>query len=214
MENNGKAKLFNLKFLPMDIGRIVSAVTLLLFPTKKIYISGKKKTLSGGALVAANHTSFKDPFIIGGAFWYRRVFFLAAEAVMKNRFLAFLLRGMGCIKINRNICDLAAIKKVVELLKSNQVVSVFPQGGIQHDEMSALKSGIVLMALKSKKPIIPAYISSCGIFRRRYVIIGEPIYFDTYSALPSMAEINAASDKLLNAMKECQNFFENYKGSK
>lgn len=204
MTNSKKAKVFSLRRLPMDIGRLISAITLLLIPTKKIYLSGKKEHIKGGALIASNHISFKDPFIIGGAFWYRRVFFLAAESLMKNRFVAFLLREMGCIEINRNICDLTAIKKTVDKLKAGNLVAVFPQGGIRGDDMSALKSGIILMAVKSKRPIIPVYISSEGIFRRGYTVIGKPLSFDNMGAIPSMAEIDKATTELQAAMDECR----------
>ena len=209
-----KGKLFNIKFLPMDIGRIVSSVTLLLFPMKKIYISDKSRRLRGGAVIAANHTSFRDPFLVGGVFWYRRTFFLTAEVVMKNRFFAFLLKGMGCIKIDRNICDLNAIKKTIELLKDDRIVTVFPHGGIQQDNAHAIKNGIALMALKSKKPIVPVYLSSRGLFRRGYAVIGEPVFFESESVVPSVSDVYNITQTLHSAMEECRIFLQNNKGEK
>lgn len=198
-----KGTIFSLKFLPMDIGRVVSSVTLLLFPLKKIYLSDKCKWFRGGALIAANHSSFRDPFLVGGIFWYRRTFFLAAEVLMKNKIIALLLKGMGCIKIDRNICDINAIKKTIDYLNDEKLVTVFPQGGIQNEDTEALKSGIVLMALKSKKPIIPIYISFPGIFRRGCAVIGEPI---DVGSVPSMRAIGEATEKLQLAMEECKEY--------
>ncbi len=205
-----KGRIFSIKFLPMDIGRIISAVTLLLFPLKKIYLPGSTKWLRGGALIAANHTSFRDPFLVGGVFWYRRTFFLAAEVLMKNKFVALLLKGMGCIKIDRNVCDLKAIKKTIGYLKDERIVTVFPQGGIQgDDDMSALKSGIVLMALRSKKPIIPVYISFHKLFHRGYAVIGKPLLLESSGAVASVSDIQDATQKLHLAMEECRMYLQN-----
>lgn len=213
MEKN-KGKIFSIKFLPMDLGRIVSSVSLLLFPIKKIYMSEKSRRFSGGAIVAANHTSFRDPFLVGGVFWYRRTFFLAAEVVMKNKLVAFLLKLMGCIKIDRTIYDLNAIKKTIDILKDERIVTIFPQGGIQQGSDLALKSGIALMALKSQKPIIPVYLSSQGLFRRGYAVIGNPIYLESESVNPSVSDIYNITQTIHSGMEECRIFLQNIKGEK
>ena len=68
--NAKKSKLFSFKTLPMDIGRLVCLPALLIFRTKKLTPTGEcyRKRISGGAIIAANHTSFSDPF------WLARLF--------------------------------------------------------------------------------------------------------------------------------------------
>ena len=80
-----KAKLFDIHHFPMDLGRIVSSSMPLWFRLRKIYVSDTaKEKIRNGALIAANHTNFYDPLMLGCCFWYRRMFFLTAEVVMQK----------------------------------------------------------------------------------------------------------------------------------
>lgn len=206
-EKKCKKRIFSLKYLPMDIGRIICFPLPFIFNIKKIYISEKaRKKVRSCAIVAANHTNFADPLFIGSCFWYRRMFYLAAETVMKNKFLKYPLKGIGCIEINRNICDMNAIRKVVSILKEGHTVSVFPQGGIDRDDdLSAIKSGIILMAMQSKSPIIPVYIHKKeSFFDRNCIVIGEPIDLFTEDNLPTMKDIQKFSDLVYDKMTECK----------
>lgn len=191
----------------MDIARIVCACLPLVFRIKKRTAEGQKyrQRIEGGAIIAANHTSFADPFIVGTAFWYRRVFFLAAEVVMKGKLRSFLLKGVGAIKIDRNKADLEAIKKSVDILKQGHLLSVFPQGGIVRDgECETLKSGAVLMAMQADVPIIPIYIHKRkNFFKCMRVTVGDAIYPKQLCAkkFPSTQDINGITDLLAKEMR-------------
>ncbi len=201
------------KYLPMDFGRVVCFGMPLYFRIKKIYLSGASKGfLKGGAIIASNHTGFIDPLIIGNCFWYRRVFFLAAKEVMKNPILAILLKGIGCIKIDREISDIEAIRKCVSLVKSGKCLSVFPQGGIHQDgEIDRIKSGAVLIAMQANVPIIPIYsVERKAWWHRQKVVIGEPFNCRDYCSkkFPSVTDIAQVSEKLLEKMEDCKAAYE------
>jgi len=204
-----KAKLFNIKLFPQDLARLVCACLPLVFRIKKITPEGEKyrKILRGGAILASNHTSFADPFLVGITFWYRRIFFLVAEVVMKGRLRSMLLRGIGSIKVERSITDIEAIKKSVATLKQGHVLTVFPQGGIvKDDDMESIKSGAVLIALQAGVPIVPMHICERKHwYNRRRVIIGETIYPEKYCAkkLPSTSDIKKITEILMNEMNRC-----------
>ena len=207
MQNKAKPKLFNLKLFPMDMARILCFSMPLFFRIKKIYVNEKaKEKLKNSAIISANHTCFLDPLLIGSCFWYRRMFFLAAEVVMNSKIKALLLKGVGCIKIDRNICDIESIRKSIEVLKGGHLLSLFPTGGINRDDdMAAIKSGIVLMAMQAKAPIVPVYIhrkSRKG--DRNCIVIGEPIRTFEGNAVPSMADINGCADVVFEKMMECK----------
>lgn len=203
------SKVFDIKHLPMDIGRIICSVLVPVFRVKRLTPTGQKYNgrLRGGAVIAANHRSFADPFILGITFWYRRVYMLIAEVVMGGRFRSALLRGMGGIKVDRNIADIEAIKKSVKVLKDGHPLTLFPEGGIQGgDGTVRLKSGAALIALTARVPIIPVYIApKKGFFSRRTVVIGEPIDMCALCSkrMPSTADIEKITDTLTERMKEC-----------
>ena len=216
MENSNKkpqkAKLFNLKRLPMDLGRIVCFFMPLWFFLKKIYVTDNaKKKLRGGAVIAANHTCYADPLMLGCTFWYRRMFYLTAEVVMQNKLTRALLKGIGCIEINRSICDMNAIRTATGVLKEGHILSVFPQGGIdREDNVQAIKSGIVLIAMQAKVPIVPVYVYHKSKFtHRNCVVIGEPIPPPGSNGVPGIGDIQAYADLVLEKMNECREIYEN-----
>ncbi len=206
---NKKAKLFDIKLFPQDLARLVCACLPMVYRIKRLTPEGEKyhKILRGGAIIASNHTSFADPFLVGTTFWYRRVFFLVAEVVMQGRLRSLLLKGIGSIKVERSITDIEAIKKSVNTLKQGHVLTIFPQGGIVKDnDMENIKSGAVLIALQAGVPIIPIYLCERKHwYNRQKVIIGETIYPNKYCTkkMPSTSDIKNITDILMNEMNRC-----------
>ena len=206
-----KAKLFNLKLFPMDMARLICAVLLPIYRLKRLTPEGEKykNKVKGGAIVVANHSSFEDPFLVGVSFWYRRMFFLAADVVMKGKLRSALLYGVGAIKITREITDINAIKKSVATLQNGHLLSVFPQGGIDREkDVETIKSGAVLIALKADVPIIPMHIyPKKHWYNRRKVVIGKTLYPKEYitKKIPTTSDINNITEILMNEMQRCMN---------
>ena len=210
MQNEKKTKeSFSFRRLPMVIARLICAPLLLFFRMKRLTPEGTpfQGRIRGGAIIAANHTKFIDPFVVGVAVWYRRLFFLAAEVVMQGKLKSLLLRGVGAVKIDRNTADIEAIRKCVALLKEGELLSIFPEGGIQAAEgVQSLKSGAVLMALQAGVPIVPMHIRPRKHwYQRQVVVIGQPLDPKTYiqKKFPSTADIDMVTGKLMEEMNRC-----------
>lgn len=215
---NKKKSPFELRHLPMDIGRIICTPCTLAFRMKRVGLDGKKydKRLRGGNLIVANHERFSDPFVVGTCFWYRRTFCLAAEVVMKNPLVAFLLKGMGCIRIDRTISDIEAIKKSVSLLKEGHVLVMFPQGGIDRSgEMDKVKGGSIIIAMQAGVPIVPMYTRKRKHwYNRQLAVIGEPLVCSEIckKKFPSITDIETLSAELLKRMEECREVYDRIEG--
>lgn len=200
---------FILKRIPMDLARLVCVPLLPLYRMKRLTPEGEpyKNRIRGGAIVAANHTAFSDPFLAGVAFWYRRMFFLAAEIVMQGKLRNWLLRGVGAIEIDRNQADIEAIRKSVDVLKEGNLLLIFPQGGIsEENQIQTLKSGAVLIALQAGVPIVPMHIRPREYwYSRRTVVIGQTLDPKAYiqKKFPSTADIDRVSQKLAEEMNRC-----------
>lgn len=202
-------KRYNWKRIPMDIARFVCLPLLLLYRMKRVTPTGEpyKTRIRGGAILAANHTSFSDPFLVGVAVWYRRLFFLAAEIVMKGRLRSWLLKGVGAIRIDRYGADIEAIHQSIAVLKQGHLLAIFPQGNISKgDQVQSLKSGVALLALQADVPIIPMHIlPPKHWYSRRVVVIGQALDPKEYiqKKIPSTADIEAVTCKLMEEMNRC-----------
>ncbi|MBQ6627135.1 MAG: 1-acyl-sn-glycerol-3-phosphate acyltransferase [Ruminococcus sp.] len=210
MNKRKKAKLFDLKKFPLDMARLFIILPLSLgFRVKKYYKDGTKyrKILRGGMLIASNHIHLTDALLVASAFWYRRMYYLTAKVVMNNKIKDFLMSHAGAIKIDRYSFDIEAINKSVDVLSKGHTLVIFPEGGVKDtNEVQSVKSGAVLMALRSEVPILPMYIEK----RKHWynftkVYIGDPIYPRDMvkSKFPSTQDIDNISIALMDAMNEC-----------
>ena len=212
-------RIFDIRLFPMDLARFFLLSLPLFFRGKKVNIKGEKyrPDYHGGAIFAPNHTSFSDPIAIVSTFWYRRVFFLASEAAMSGAVKTVLFKGLGCIRVDRNISDIEAIHKVRNMLSDGRLVTVFPQGHIEREssKLGKLKSGAVLMALQSGVPIIPMYsVKRRHFYERRLFVIGDAIDPREYikGRFPSMENIETVTAVLEEKMEECRAVFRKMKG--
>ena len=181
--------------------------TVLLTPEGKRY----KGRLKGGAILAANHTTFSDPFVVGSAFWYRRMNFFTADVVMATKTREKLLKAAGAIKVNRSITDIEAVRSAVEVLKKGRLLLIFPEGGVQEvGQVQAIKSGAALMAMQAGVPIVPLFICyNARWYQRRRVVVGEPIDPKALCKrrIPSAADIDAVSQALQSEMQRISKNF-------
>ena len=204
-----KAKLFDPKLFPMDLARVVFCFLPLVFRVRRLTPDGKKYKgkIRGGAIVAANHNAFSDSLVMFVAFWYRRLFFMVADVVMKGKLRTALVKGIGGIEIVREIADLQAIKKAVSVLKEGHLLAIFPQGRImKQGEVDSVKHGAALMALQAGVPIIPTHIVPRKHWYSRYtVVIGDPIFPGELCKrkIPSTADIERISEALRLEMNRC-----------
>jgi 1-acyl-sn-glycerol-3-phosphate acyltransferase len=113
----------------------------------------------GGYIVAANHASHLDPPIVG-LHLPRQVCFFARKTLWRPGIAAWWLDAVGCIPVDRDGgTDVAAIKRVLQALKRERVIILFPEGTRSKDgRLQAPKSGIGLIACRARVPVVPARV--------------------------------------------------------
>ena len=219
-KKNNKAKpvkqdhAVDIKFLPMDIPRFaVTIVAGIMYRPKRIYISKKCPNKRGGALVISNHSSFSDPVILGISM-SRRMFYLAGELAMGTGLKPILLKGCGCIGIDRNISDIEGVRKAVDVMKRGHYLLMFPQGALKrNEEIKEIKSGAILMAIQAGVPILPVYVKKGPKwYNRAKIIIGEEFHIKDYcdKKFPSMSDIQMLTDVAGAKMHECEQAYYRY----
>lgn len=111
-----------------------------------------------GILIATNHKSYLDPVIIGiGA--RRPVRYLARKTLFRNPIFARLISSVGAIPIQRDGFSREGMENAISIIKSGQVLALFPEGTRSPtEELLEGKPGVGMVALKSKAVIIPGFI--------------------------------------------------------
>ena len=111
---------------------------------------------SGGYILACNHLSYMDPVIVSQA-QYRPFTFLARDTLFKHKVFGFYISRLGAISIKREASDFRALRATLKRLAQGSPVVLFPEGTRLGDDKNA-QPGIGFLAIKSKVPVIPAYI--------------------------------------------------------
>ena len=196
-----KAKLFSLRCLLMDLIRITGALPGLVWLRPKIRYTAKqaKKRLRGGVLVIANHTSFIDPACMMYVLWYRRLYFVCHQAFVETKAGPFF-RAAGClIPINADNFSVGSFRSITESLRDGKAVTLFPEGHVNKgDEMLEFKSGMVLISMQSKRPIVPVYIKPRKHwYSRLEAVVDEPVDItEMCGGMPAFSKIREVT-KLL-----------------
>jgi 1-acyl-sn-glycerol-3-phosphate acyltransferase len=149
---------------------------------------------SGGYVLAANHTSFLDPVILGSSV-RRRISFLMTETVWRSASSGWFYRWNRSIPLSARGGNREGLRAAREVLKQQRVVGIFPEGGISRDGKLMLGSpGAVALVLNEGMPIVPVGIigadevmpvSGGFRFRRITVRYGKPILPEEIAALGS-----------------------------
>lgn len=208
-----KAKLFSLRCLLMDLIRITGALPGLVWLRPKIRYTAKqaKKRLRGGVLVIANHTSFIDPACMMYVLWYRRLYFVCHQAFVETKAGPFF-RAAGClIPINADNFSVGSFRSITESLKDGKAVTLFPEGHVNKgDEMLEFKSGMVLISMQSKRPIVPVYLKPRRHwYSRLKAVVGEPVDITSLrEGRPAFSKIQEVTALLRKREEELEAFAE------
>lgn len=179
-ERKGKTRKRPFRFFVYDFVKWTGAWPIVVwFRIKCIYENkDAKKKIKGGALICANHISYKDPIILSTVMWYRRLHFVALKEMFSTKLATWFFTHILCLPIDRQNVSINSFKDIIEVLKDRRVVGIFPEGHINHEEgkLDFFKSGIVLMAMRAKVPIVPmVIIKKDRWWQRQKVVVGQPI---------------------------------------
>ena len=111
---------------------------------------------NGGALLVCNHISGLDPLLMIAA-CKRPLRFLIAREEYERFGLHWLLKGVGCIPVDRKGRPEQALREALRVLQQGEVVALFPHGHIHldSDPPRRLKGGVIWLSQQTDAPIIP-----------------------------------------------------------
>ena len=116
----------------------------------------------GPCLLAANHASFMDAFVVCGVVPYavfERLFFLGWEQYFRARFTAWFARGAHIVPVDAEKHLVNAMQTTAALLRQGKMVMIFPEGCRTLDGMLLpFRNGIGILAAELGVPIVPVWI--------------------------------------------------------
>jgi len=141
---------------------------------------------SGPVIIAANHRSFFDPFLIG-TMARRPMYYIAKRELFEyHPALAWLLSALGAFPVDRGTGDTETIRTAKELLARGEIVLIFPEGHrIRPGGLSKPHRGVGRLALETGVPVVPIAVIGSDAVRRGWRIrprqvrlrAGAPIRF-------------------------------------
>ena len=163
-------------FLPQEI----------VFRTKYYYENKKLqgRNIKGPAIIISNHTSVYDYAQFIFSFPTRTLRYQMAEVLFKKKPLAFFLRAMGGIYVNRDTADFSFVQESVDILAKGGVVGIFPESRLPREGEERplpFKASAALIALMADVPVIPVYTNGAYFSKKRArVVIGAPLRASDY----------------------------------
>src|SRR4051812_43971311 len=125
---------------------------------------------SGPVILASNHRSFLDPFIIATAA-RRPLYYVAKEELFRNRFTGWLLNHLGAFPVRRGKGDTDMIATAKEILNRGDSVLIFPEGTrIRPGALGRPRRGVGRLALETGAPVVPVAIIGTEAIRKGWRI--------------------------------------------
>jgi 1-acyl-sn-glycerol-3-phosphate acyltransferase len=166
----------------------------------------------GGYVLACNHVSSLDPWLLGLPLWPRRFLRFMAKSELYWWPLRYALDGVGAFPVRRGQADAEAIATAVRLAREGGVVAMFPEGtrrrkGLVKRFEARPRSGAARIALEAGVPLVPAAVGGTDHLRRfgpLRVAYGTPVDVDDLRARELREAAHEATERLMARILELE----------
>lgn len=134
----------------------------------RIQVQGREHIPRRGKLIlAANHVSGYDPFVIGSVV-PRVLYFLAKRELFRNPLLGAVLRVLlHAIPVDRRDIGRTTVRRINELLAAGEAVLLFPEGTRSRSgQIGEGKAGVGMLAAANQADIVPVHVDGLHGGRR------------------------------------------------
>jgi 1-acyl-sn-glycerol-3-phosphate acyltransferase len=191
---------------------IVSGGSRLLY---RVRILGEEKLPTDtGYILSPSHRSMMDiPFVA----WLttKRLRYMGKRSLFDTPVLGKLFVILGGFPVERDGTDRKALRDSIEMLKSGDILLVFPEG-TRHSgpKIEPLEPGAAYLALRAGVPIVPIGIagsedilrtrkSHIPRFRRVVMVVGDPLVPPARDGgVVPRAEVDALTARLHDAVQQ------------
>ncbi len=157
----------------------------------------------GPVIIASNHRSFLDPFLIA-TMVRRPMYYVAKKELFCHPVVTWMLSALGAFPVDRGAGDEEMIETAKAILARGGVVLMFPEGTrIRPGPLAAPRRGVGRLALETGAPVVPVAVIGSEDVRRGWRIrpckvrlrAGRPLRFPLVEdASPALAA--AVTDRI------------------
>ena len=178
---------------------------LFCYRYHRLNILGLRIPKQGPFILASNHISGLDPFLILASA-RRPIRFLIAREQYERFGLKWLFRAAKCIPVDRESRPDRALRAAIKSLQEGHVVALFPHGKIhtEDDPPISIKPGVALLAKLSKVDILPMRIS--GVRGVGHVIRG--VFLRSSAQIDSFPIVEVEGRDRKEVLKELQQILD------
>lgn len=157
----------------------------------------------GPVIIASNHRSFLDPFVIG-TMAKRPMYYVSKSELFTSRWRAWILGALGAFPVVRGSGDADMIDTAKAILARGDIVLIFPEGSrIRPGSLAEPRRGVGRLALETGAPVVPLSLIGTEAVRRGWRIrphkvrirAGRPLTFPVVSE-PSPALATAVTERI------------------
>jgi len=157
----------------------------------------------GPVIIASNHRSFLDPFVIA-CMARRPMYYVAKQELFANRLQGWFLNALGAFPVDRGASDTEMIATAKAILARGDIVLIFPEGTrTRPGALGSPRRGVGRLALETAAPVVPLAIIGTEAIRRGWRIrphkvrlrAGRPLRFPIVPE-PSKALAGAVTDRI------------------
>ncbi|MBM3201211.1 MAG: (d)CMP kinase [Chlamydiae bacterium] len=189
-----KALLFGEGFARSSLGYLMgkSFINIVLKLFFRLEFKGQENIIRGKAIIAPNHVSFLDPPLVAAAF-SEGIFYLAQEYLFRVPIFRHIIKHLNALPVRGDVGDKSSFQSAIMALEGGNKVMIFPEGERSYTgKLLHFKRGVALLSQMTSSPLIPVYIHGAyeawkrgsfffKPFRRIVVVIGKPIYPESFS---------------------------------
>ncbi|MET0952947.1 MAG: lysophospholipid acyltransferase family protein [Aeromicrobium sp.] len=207
-----------------DFPRAMRLIVLFIRPllvvlTKRDW-QGQEKLPSGGFVLAPNHISHLDPFLISHFMVDQGISprFLAKDTLMTLPVGGRILRSAEQIPVYRSTRGAAeSLRAAIAAVEAGSVVTIYPEGTITRDPAAwpmSGRTGAVRVALATGRPLVPVmqwgpqdvlwpYSKRLRLFPRKtiHVRVGDPVDLSDLEGRELTEELlDTATNRLIDTL--------------
>jgi 1-acyl-sn-glycerol-3-phosphate acyltransferase len=124
---------------------------------------GREHLPDGGYVLAANHLSNLDPWVLGIPLFPRRFLRFMGKSELFWTPLKQIITAGGAFPVRRGQRDVEAIETAIDLVREGHVVVMFPEGtrqrkGLRKKHQPKAHTGAARIALGAGCPLVPAAV--------------------------------------------------------